>query len=786
MKGKDIQDANANIGMKSTTTPGYSTTTSERAPPKPFSNVPFRKDEDFVERSSKDGRILDKVDTICMRPAGRAALVGLGGVGKSQLAIEYAHRVRRRASKAWIFWVHASHSARFEEDVYKMAERIGLSQSGTSSEFFSRVRNWFSNEDVGDWLLILDNVDDEMKVPSHTGGQDISLASWLPQSDNGAILVTSRNMDIARDIVGRPQDIILVDIMSKQEAMQLLGAKLADVTVDHAEELIDALESIPLALVHAAAYINESRPRISTQAYMAHLKETKKRVQLLHKSTLDIRRDHHAPDSVLASWQVSFEHIQRKWPSAATLLSFMSFFNRQGIPEFMARRYGDVGYIMDHDAPKDDLHKAQFDYSRDVEVLRAFSLAKVTESMDALNMHGIVQLATREWLRSIDAEKRVYEAFVHIMASEFPNGEYINWDRCRTLYPHVSVILDTQPPNDEANVNSAMVLHNAGWFAWRQGLFEQAEDMLTKALDIRIKISSGGDIPSMVITGILGLVLENRGKYEAAENMHRRALELSKQLLGEQHRSTLTNMHNLALVLRFRGNIDEAEKIHTQVLAGRIETLGEDHIETLMSRENLADILSQKGKHDEAKEILQQVVEKATTVVDQKDPNTLTSRNNLANVLNSQKDYDAAANLYQEVLDLRIKMLGEEHRETLITMSNLANTLNSQGKHDEAVKVGRKVLATRRRVLGDDHPDTLVSFDILVHALECNGQKFEADQVQRQVESIRIKMIRKLQQAKDLSAQDLSSAASGSLVKTSRRRSSSGSRPAGRFVELII
>ncbi|KAF2176648.1 hypothetical protein K469DRAFT_698326 [Zopfia rhizophila CBS 207.26] len=427
---------------------------------RPSSNVPFRRDNDFVDR----GDILARVDERCSRPAGRAALVGFGGFGKSQLAIEYAHRVRRSSPDTWIFWVYASNSARLEEAFSDIAERVGLcSQPGAAVDIVVVVRKWLCNEANGRWLMIVDNVDDEITVESQKDGQSISLASLLPQSDHGAIVVTSRNADVARSLVGRQQDIIMIDTMTEGEAVELLQNKLGDETRDGAIQLVKALDCIPLAIVQAAAYMNRLGPRMSVPKYLGELKGVEEQVQLLQKAAApDIRRDGKALNSVLATWQISFEYIRQKRPSAAYLLSFMSFFNQQGIPEFMIRHYTDKDGEGQDDSSDRRLKEEDVGFEEDVAVLRAFSLVATTQREDEFEMHGLVQLATRIWLRSTKAERGWHRAFIQAMAQEFPEGEYANWPKCQTLFPHVLPMVEQESLNIGKTDKWALLLNNAG------------------------------------------------------------------------------------------------------------------------------------------------------------------------------------------------------------------------------------------------------------------------------------------------------------------------------------
>jgi hypothetical protein len=183
-------------------------------------------------------------------------------------------------------------------------------QQGAAVDILQLVREWLCNEANGRWLMIVDNVDNEITVETQQDGQRFSLASLLPQSYNGANLITSRNTEVARSLIRRKQDIIAVGTISKTEAVQLLQNKLGGASGDGAAQLVEALECIPLAIVQAAAYINRLQPRMSVVKYLNELEIFEKKTQLLCKAASDMRCDEQAFNSVLPTWQISFEHIR--------------------------------------------------------------------------------------------------------------------------------------------------------------------------------------------------------------------------------------------------------------------------------------------------------------------------------------------------------------------------------------------------------------------------------------------------------------------------------------------
>jgi tetratricopeptide (TPR) repeat protein len=634
-----------------------------------------------------------------------------------------------------VFWVHASNSARVEEAFNEIAESVGLTcQPVAAADILPLVQRWLSNEANGRWLVIVDNVDDEITVEVKDG-QKLSLSSLLPQANHGAVLVTSRNADVARHLVGREQDILEVGVMAEHEATQLLQKKLKGAHQDGLAQLVEALDCIPLAVTQAAAYINRLGPRMSVTRYLKELAAAERQVQLLHNAAPDMRRDEKALNSVLATWQISFEYIRSKRPSAAHLLSFMSFFNRQGIPEFVVRHYLDDDGESQDIAPAQSLEGADTDFEEDVVILRGFSLVGIAQDNASFEMHGLVQLATRTWLKSTKSHGRWYELFIKAMAQEFPDGEYTNWPTCQALFPHVLTSIDREDTEHQETKELALLLNNTGWYAWRQGLFVQAEALVSRALKVREEILDTEDPSLLLSMSLLGSILDNLGKYKEAEQMYGQELELSKKVHGAENLETLTSMNNLAVVLRKQGKNKEAEEMHRQVLAVKEEGLGARHPSTLMSMNNLAGVLGRQGKDKEAEKMHRHVLMAREQELGPRHPDTLSSMNNLAAVLGRQgKNKEAEAEeMHRHVLAVWEEELGARHPSTLMSMNNLASVLGQQGKNKEAEEMHRHVLAVWEEKLGARHPSTLTSMNNLAGVLGRQGKNKEAEEMHRHV-----------------------------------------------------
>ncbi|KAH8589776.1 P-loop containing nucleoside triphosphate hydrolase protein [Bisporella sp. PMI_857] len=414
-------------------------------------SVPFRRDPDFVYR----GVLLNQIHQKCAVPGSWTALVGLGGVGKSQLAIEYSYQIREQSQKTWVFWVHASNAVRFEQGYRDIADRLKISgREDPKANIFTLVHSYLHDKLMGQWQLILDNVDDAGFLfmapkgghyPQSNGFGDRNsqpLLSFIPQCQNGSILITTRSRNAALKLV-EENDIVKVDPMEDSLALTLLEKKLGvqGGSSDFAE-LTAALEFMPLAIVQAAAYISQRAPRCSVREYLEQFqKSDHKKIRLLQNEAGHLRRDWEASNSILITWQISFDYLRLNRPSAADLLSLMSFFDRQGISEALLKIQPEEESSDSHvaeDSEEDILSGASQDdqFEASVNALREFSFISVSVDGTTFEMHRLVQLATQKWLEASAQLEKWRQRYVKNLYTVFPIGEHEHWGKCQSLFPH--------------------------------------------------------------------------------------------------------------------------------------------------------------------------------------------------------------------------------------------------------------------------------------------------------------------------------------------------------------
>ncbi|KAI1088713.1 hypothetical protein F5B19DRAFT_496110 [Rostrohypoxylon terebratum] len=719
-------------------------------PRKPCFCVPFERDPDFVDRPDIMKWVMEQYQC----SPGRMALVGMGGFGKSQIAIEFAHHIRETCPQTSVFWVHASSKPRFREAYQSIAERLRLPRRNDPSvNVLELVRDWLQRDDVGSWLMVLDNADDVSlfyDVPRADSKRRLAdanpilvkgeslLAPFLPKRRDGIILITSRSLDVAERLTGNHKAVYRISVMDNTESLELFRNKLeSDFDHEAAADLINALGCTPLAITQAAAYINRRAPRVSVRTYLEDFrKSNRKKETLLNSDFGDLRRDDTVANSVVTTWQLTFEQICREKPSAADLLSFMSFFNPQGIPEFVLHSYR-ADTPPHEDKNSDDSND---DFEDDVDILRGYSLVSAGAKGDACEMHPLVQVSMQIWLSRVHKAEEWKRKFIWAMSEHFPFGEFENWSICRLLLPHVESILDEEPP-EECQEHWVTLLNNCARYFCTTGSYDTAEKLIKKALEKELSIL-GKEHPSMLSSmSNLASTYRDQGRWKEAEKLRVQVLEIRKKVLGEEHPDTLSSMGNLASIYWDQGLWKEAEELEVRVMEIKKKVIGEENPATLFSMGNLASIYKNQGRWKEAEELEVWVMAATKKALGKEHPATLFSMGNLASIYKDQGRWKEAEELEVRVMETRKKALGKEHPATLFSMGNLASIYKDQGRWKEAEELEVRVMEIRKKALGKEHPATLFSMGNLASIYKDQGRWKEAEELEVRVMEIKKKVI---------------------------------------------
>ncbi|KAF2633271.1 kinesin light chain 1 [Macroventuria anomochaeta] len=670
-----------------------------------FSSLPFLRNTLFVGRTDQL-RYLEQ-HLLVSNSHRRMTIYGLGGCGKSALAIEFAYRVLARHARL-VFWVPAISQESFELAFREIGVRLRIPGiTDDNADIKKLVRDTLSSEGVDDWLMIVDDADNhEVLLGTMTSDSKAArLRDYLPRSDKGAILFTTRSRKVARTLT--PSSVLGLDDMSKAEARQLLErcitkqALLDDKTA--VDELLEILTCLPLAIVQAAAFINNNHAGAETE--------------LFNERFADPSRYDELDSTIAKTWHISFDQIRRQDSLAAEYLSFMACIDRVNIPQSLLPPGGSLVQQV----------KALGTLTGYAFITERLQTAQEPDGDKVFDMHRLVHLASVWWLDGHGERATWVNAAVARLEELVPHGGHEKKEVWTTYLSHAIHVAGIDSVVCKAT--SASLLDRVGRCQASLGQYSAAETMHQQGLSVRERMLGPEHPDTLTSMGNLASVLDRQGKYKEAEAMNRETLVLYKTVLGPKYPDTLTSMSNLALVLYRQGKYKEAEAMNSETLVLCTKVLGAEHPDTLTSMHSLALVLDSRGKSGEAEAMNRETLVLYKTVLGPKHPETLTSMSNLALVLYSQGKYGEAEAMNRETLVLYQTVLGPEHPSTLTSIHNLALVLYRQGKQDGAEAMHREELALCKKVLGPEHPDTLTSMSNLAGVLSEQGKYEEAETV---------------------------------------------------------
>ncbi|KAH8660124.1 hypothetical protein BX600DRAFT_522911 [Xylariales sp. PMI_506] len=672
--------------------------------------VPFGENEDFVGRETILEQLLERIPpNIKQNDCQRTAVEGLGGVGKTQVALQAAYRVRAQYPDCSVFWVPAISPVAFENTYREIGQTLQVPGIDKENADIKGLVKTALEKSVTSWLLIIDNIDDLSLL---TG--EMALRPYLPFSRRGSILFTTRNRQVTAQLDIPKSNIIKVAQMDDTEALTMLRNGLEEYQFSDSqstEELLEYLVYLPLAIKQASAYMAATGE--TTTDYLEHCHTSKEsEIELLNTEFEDRYRYPDNANPIATTWLISFQHLIQSAPLAISYLRFICFLAEKNIPVSLL-------------PPGKNKQKE----NQAIGILEGYAFIIMRGRRESFDMHRLVRLATRNWLRQKWKDCCTY--VIQHLSQVYPWPEHENREIWMEYMPHAQAGLEVRKDCTDENA-TVRLLTNIGWSSYRQGKYAEAEVMHRQALEL-LESVLGRDHPS-TLGSMMGLasVLDNQGKYTEAEVMHRQTLELLESVLGRDHPSTLGSMMGLACVLDNQGKYTEAEVMHRQTLELLESVLGRDHPSTLGSMMGLANVLDNQGKYTEAEVMHRQTLELKESVLGRDHPDTLGSMNNLANVLDNQGKYTEAEVMHRQTLELRESVLGRDHPSTLSSMNNLAISFKNQGKYAEAEVIHRQTLELKESVLGRDHPSTLSSMNNLASVLDNQGKYTEAEVMHRQ------------------------------------------------------
>ncbi|MEV0220151.1 FxSxx-COOH system tetratricopeptide repeat protein [Streptomyces sp. NPDC050704] len=651
---------------------------------------------------------------------GAVTLCGMSGVGKTQLAAEYAHRFGSEYDLVW--WVNAGNRTSFRRELAELAPALGLSTGAEYGERLRAVRDALRRGDpYAHWLLILDGADEPGQI------QD------LVPTGPGHILITSRNSEWAEH-----NSALEVPVYDRPESVAFIRRRAPRLTETEADRLAEALEDLPLLLDQTAGWLNDSD--VSIGEYLELLNAD------VEQSAVTVSADF--PLTFRTAWSVLLDSLRESAPESVELLRLCTFFAPGLVPVRLLRQTP-VDGLPEHLA---GLLGDQERWDRAIGQLRRSSVVRLEYERDEpsgafLYVHRMVHQTVRNDMS--DEDRREYAGVVRRALAAADPGRPADtdmWPRYAEIVPHLEyadVPRDTVPAIQELVLNCLRYMYLSGEYgagvrlaeqavpAWQErpgtsetvlwelghhyanllracGEYRHSETVSRAAVE-QYRAAAGtpghGHLRSV---GSLAADLRALARYDEALSLSREVVEGYEQLLGEvagaDRHTLLAARNNLAVSLRLLGRYRQALDIDERTLADRRRFLGADDVWTLDSQISCATDLRLLGRYSEAVSLQERSVHQHREVTGANHQQTLRAEHNLALCRHRVGDRDAAGPLLAGVLQRCERVLGETDPLTLILATSQSCFAREYGSIDEARRISESVVARYEDLLGPPHP----------------------------------------------------------------------------------
>ncbi|WP_182876981.1 FxSxx-COOH system tetratricopeptide repeat protein [Microbispora sp. H10670] len=621
------------------------------------------------------------------------ALHGLGGVGKTQLAMEYAHRFRQAYDLVW--WIPADQPMLVKSSLAGLAREMKLPSavSGGIEDAVEAVRDALRRGDpYGRWLLIFDNADDPEQI------NDI-----IPRGP-GHVLITSRNHSWQGVV-----DTVTVDVFERAESKEFLLRRVQrGLSEEQADRLAEALGDLPLALEQAGAFQVESG--MSVDEYLRLLREQTTRL-------LGINKASDYPLSMTAAWALSVAQLREKSPEAVELLRCCAFFGPEPIPRDVFEPLPDPFAAQSRMA---DLFADSIRVSGAVRELGRYALVRIDSESRTLQIHRLVQALLRDELD--DPERAAFRREVHLLlaaaAAPYEADDTQSWPRYSGLLGHVAPadVASSHDPRIRAfSLNIVRYLYSSGDFLSARSLVERFIE--------RWRADSGEDDRHVLSAQRhQAIIIRELGEIQESFDLNRRVLERMRHVLGEDDGETLLITNSHGADLRFRGDFQAALEHDKESLRRHEAVFGPSHRRTLRAMNNLALDYLLLGDYATALELQSRTFTLQKRSGSSKQ-NVLASWNGLARLLRLNGEYRQACDIGQDAYDYGVLELGREHPWTLRTAKDLSIARRRAGHIEEALELARSTYDLQERIFEEvDHPDTLAAALCLANAQRAYGE----------------------------------------------------------------
>ncbi|NLU69425.1 tetratricopeptide repeat protein [Streptomyces sp. HNM0574] len=638
-----------------------------------------RRNPDFHGREAQLGRL--RRDLLSGRHSLIQSVHGMGGVGKTQIAQEYAHRFASQYDLVW--WIDAEQADQLPVHYTELADRLGIAkpEAGTEANARALLQHLRTRQR---WLLILDNAEAPRQIEQ-----------WLPEGP-GHTLITSRTPEwhgIAHQTS--------LDVFSRADSRAYLQARMPALTPDEADGLADDLGDLPLALAQAAGVLSSGMP---LERYR----------QLVTTSGARILKEGGAPGypaSLAAAVGIAEARLAESHPDAAALLRLGAFLGPDPIPtlwlETARSRLSSV--LGDPDDPM-WLPTA-------LQPLGRIGLARTDQA--SFQIHRLTQAVLRDGTDPARAERIREDVTALLGAVEAGDPDTPEtWPTWAALASHLTaqpVTVTNRPELRPTLLDAVLFLLRSGQPGTARKLAGAFHEAWSSAL---------GEDHADTLTALqyLGHATSDLGKLNEARPLIQDALDRRRRVLGDNHRDTLQSANDLGVIVSLLGEQERGYRMHEDTLNRRRATLGDDHPDTLHSAHGVASTLHTLGEYEQSRLLDEDTLNRRRRILGDNHPETLRSAHSAAVSLQALGEQEMAHRMHEDTLNRRRATLGDNHPDTLRSAHSAANALSLLGKYEPARRMDEDTLDRRRATLGDNHPDTLHSAHSVAIVLQNLGE----------------------------------------------------------------
>jgi tetratricopeptide (TPR) repeat protein len=651
---------------------------------------------------------------------------GLGGMGKTQLAITYAKRHKEKYTA--IFWLNANDENSLKLGFWDVAQQVlenhpstsmlaSVDLSGNFDQVVKAVHAWLDIKKNTRWLMIYDNYDNP-KTAENTDSSAVDIRRFLPRSDHGSIIITTRWAQVSQG-----QRIHVEKLLNIQEGLEILsntsGQRGIDDDLD-AIELVKELDGLPLALSTAGAYLEHV-----TTSFSEYLRLYK--ASWLKLQSTSPRLSSYEDRSLYTTWQITFDRIQQQNAASAKLLKLWAYFDRQ-----------DVWFeLLQHANSSDEwikkLTQDELNFNKAVALLCSFGLVDPDRSLQrkfgsgGYSVHSCVHswmvfVLNKEW------DESLARLAITCVASNIPmRDERNSWILQQRHLQHATRQEQLIKDGKVDTKGIEWALYGLGLLYLVQGKRAEAEKMFILALQGCEEALGPDHMLTLDTVSSLGSLYSEQGKLAEAEKMYNRALQGKEKALGPNHKLMFNTINNLGGLYSDQGKLAEAEKMYNRALQGKEEALGLDHISTLNTVNNLGLLYANQGKLDEAEKMLIRALRGCEETLGPDHPSTLDTVTNLGGLYADQGKLVEAEMMYTRALQGCEEALGPKHTLTLYVQCGLGDLYRMQQKPAEAEKTTRRALNGFEETLGPKHPLTLEAVNNLGRLFADQGKLVDAE-----------------------------------------------------------